>query len=518
MERNGHVELSRRRLLAAGGSGATLAAAGVIALPEAGPAATPGEPFWMLNAREFGAKGDDATDDTAAINAALRELSRKEFSALYFPPGNYIVSGPLDPLTRSSTAVYGAGPDTSRFTVNPSAGGMGTLFKVGSDSAPLTARINLANFGINFQNDVDVDQNPFVVRNAADVRIENIWLNDPAGLVTLGSNANQCSRVRVQGIRGDYRAELDGNKVLNLVRAINAHFRDIHMITGTASGAGYSVHIAPPATGFIDTVRIESCAIWAENQPHGVYLDFTNQKIVNVWIEESIFDQTSAAAFTIRSASGARDFRSLWVSDCRATTNSGKAVEIAHAGSGPLGPVNFVNNLFDYANDYAVVASGANARGLSFIGNDFRAVSQSQKATAAMRFNCSHWEAVANKFRPYAGLVGSPVPTNPAYAVETGDNVDDFLCVGNVASGITADFFKHFAYPAESLRRIESHNVGAKSVGGIDLTPTLEFGSVAKDPGAPPAGKARLFVRTVSGTAELCVRFPTGQVKVLASQ
>jgi hypothetical protein len=154
---------------------------------------------------------------------------------------------------------------------------------------------------------------------------------------------------------------------------------------------------------------------------------------------------------------------------------------------------------------------------LSLIGNDFRAITQRNKATAAMRFNCSHWEAIANKFRPYRGT-GGVEPTSPDYAVETGADVDEFLCFGNVSSGLRADFFKHYPYSAESARRIEGPNLGAKKATGLSLVPALELDAVGREPAAPQSGKARLFVRTSNGKTQLCVRFPSGSVQVLASQ
>jgi hypothetical protein len=383
--------------------------------------------------------------------------------------------------------------------------------------ASTCARTMLADFGVTFLNSVNVAQNPFVVQNASDVQIENIWLNNPAGLVTIGSSGYQCNRVKVQGVRGNYRAALGGNKVINIVRGISVQLTDIHMSTSASAGNGYSIYVVPPSSGFIDTLRVQRCEIWAENQSHGVYLDFTNQKIVNVWIEESIFDRTSSAAFTIKSSSGARDFRNLWVSDCRLATSSGKAVEILHGGSGPFGPVSFLNNLFHYADDYAFRASGREVRGLSVIGNDFQATTDRAKASAAMRLDCSNWEAVANRFRPYRSSSGIDA-TSPDYAVETGSDVDDFECFGNVSRGVRVEFFKHFPYASESSRRIDGPNLGATKATGLSLVPTLELDAVGREPAAPATGKARLFVRTPNGKPELCVRFPSGSTQVLARQ
>lgn len=46
----------------------------------------------MLNVRDFGAKGDSTTDDTAAIQAALDAANTRGISAVLFPTGTYKVS------------------------------------------------------------------------------------------------------------------------------------------------------------------------------------------------------------------------------------------------------------------------------------------------------------------------------------------------------------------------------------------------------------------------------------------
>lgn len=59
-----------------------------------------------INVRNFGAKGDGITDDTAAIQAALNELS--EGGTLYFPPGIYIRSARLN-IIHHGTRIQGHG-------------------------------------------------------------------------------------------------------------------------------------------------------------------------------------------------------------------------------------------------------------------------------------------------------------------------------------------------------------------------------------------------------------------------
>ena len=60
----------------------------------------------IINVRDYGAKGDGATDDTAAIQAAVAAIPASG-ATLLFPPGNYIVSGTA--ALPSSTRMRGRG-------------------------------------------------------------------------------------------------------------------------------------------------------------------------------------------------------------------------------------------------------------------------------------------------------------------------------------------------------------------------------------------------------------------------
>jgi len=62
-----------------------------------------------VSVRDFGAKGDGVTDDTAAINAAIGYLEPLSSKRLYFPSGQYKVTARLTPLVSNNWQVSGDG-------------------------------------------------------------------------------------------------------------------------------------------------------------------------------------------------------------------------------------------------------------------------------------------------------------------------------------------------------------------------------------------------------------------------
>ena len=70
----------------------------------------------IVSVRDFGAKGDGVTDDTAAINAAIAALKAAGGDLLYFPRGNYISSGQI--ALDASVWMIGAGPNATKISVS----------------------------------------------------------------------------------------------------------------------------------------------------------------------------------------------------------------------------------------------------------------------------------------------------------------------------------------------------------------------------------------------------------------
>ena len=78
------------------------------------PRATIRKAVDAVNVRDLGAKGDGVTDDTAALQRAVREAPCP--GAVYVPSGDYVLTDILR-ITRSDLTVYGDGPGRTRLQV-----------------------------------------------------------------------------------------------------------------------------------------------------------------------------------------------------------------------------------------------------------------------------------------------------------------------------------------------------------------------------------------------------------------
>ncbi len=110
--------VDRRRLL----RGAGLAAAGgvgIVAISETTAAAATAVTAINVKDAPYSAAGNGTTNDTTAIQTALNDVPTSG-GAVYFPPGDYLVSAPLAPKSR--TLMYGCHIPRWRGQVNPDSG------------------------------------------------------------------------------------------------------------------------------------------------------------------------------------------------------------------------------------------------------------------------------------------------------------------------------------------------------------------------------------------------------------
>lgn len=102
----------------------------------------------VLNVKDFGAKGDGNTDDTAAIQAAIDYAVATGRRSVYFPAGTYIVTSPLHAQVETGTTTVG-GSTKSRYaygmglTLRGEQVGKTVLRKTGQATYTISANNNI---------------------------------------------------------------------------------------------------------------------------------------------------------------------------------------------------------------------------------------------------------------------------------------------------------------------------------------------------------------------------------------
>lgn len=155
--------------------------------------------------KDFGAKGDGSTDDTAAINRALQQLycvmpSVSSRRSLFFPAGTYVVSDTINIPTYAT--LYGEGIDntaivsvsgTPDYVARTADSLQQTGSSIGSGGATPPTYITVSN--MSFQS-LAPTQNIFLVEQATNISFDGVGFVGPLTTSDLTVATNQTAGVR----------------------------------------------------------------------------------------------------------------------------------------------------------------------------------------------------------------------------------------------------------------------------------------------------------------------------------
>lgn len=169
-------------------------------------ASTGGAPVWItegvMNVKHprFGAKGDGATDDTAAIQAAITaadkvggsEYSTAGASIVYFPPGVYLISSLL--TFPRWVQVRGSGPRTTAIKATTSAAGLSITGSSGQHGGFFLDGAKTGNVGLYLPVS---NGNTFIAIEVRHWNQTGISLNNCQNALFLNANAAKCGDVNL---------------------------------------------------------------------------------------------------------------------------------------------------------------------------------------------------------------------------------------------------------------------------------------------------------------------------------
>jgi hypothetical protein len=377
-----------------------MSAAGALAAMATGYRAQAGAaaPASVLNVREapFNAAGDGVTDDRAAIQAALDAVPPAG-GAVFFPPGDYAVSGPLAP--RSFSLLFGSHTPLWQAGMNPSsgckirmregfAGGEGLIVPAG-DTRGVTLR-NLALVGAG------------IGSNLHGLRMPDLG----AG----GEQSWTLEDVEIAGFTGD---GIFGR--LHVVTFVNCSIHD-NLGWGASASKGQRWN----------DCRLFACFFFYNRSGH-VYFGGTETSaavdFVNCRFDRAGTGGPAGPTPVNPSAPGVRlaNCRFLTFTGCFTDANNGHGFEIVHEADTPdYRPdfLSFVNCTFNRD------GAGASAGGEGFAGVLVRGSGPEEaKAARRIRFvGCTASYGAAND-------LGVPAPLTPTYGVWY-ENTVDFWWIG----------------------------------------------------------------------------------------
>jgi hypothetical protein len=202
----------------------------------------------FVNVKDFGAKGDGATDDTDAINRALQQIYKSTVSptdprarrTIYFPGGTYITTAAIlvPPFAKlvgdgvASAIIKQTNGNRSVINVCDSSFQIGASIGTSSAVVPQNIEIN----GIHFLNANNSVVSPiFVLDSASNVKIQNTKFDSNASagfypnLVSVATSVRSTNKITFdtcQFVNAGNAIAIVGTNV-NTIRVTNSEFENL---------------------------------------------------------------------------------------------------------------------------------------------------------------------------------------------------------------------------------------------------------------------------------------------------
>ncbi|MHB8392316.1 MAG: right-handed parallel beta-helix repeat-containing protein [Acidobacteriaceae bacterium] len=340
----------------------------------------------MQNAKQWGAKGDRATDDTAAIQAAINYVGGLGGGQIWFPVGTYVVSGLVLDWTHvlliGETSGYDyEGQTTLAVEFEATAGTFAIHLKYDSVGGPQRKAFysGLKDIAVNGTIEYGV-----LITSACTI-MDNVTVNGfQYGITALGQNQNKYDRVTCTNNTKIGFCVLGINNLA--LTAPDLNFSDVYLVSSTiftARDCNFRENVFGVfmRDGFL--AEFKDCAIESNTQAGLMLYKPTGQNMAglrfeNCWLENNYTAYTSGSTSYVLTGitpmlATAGHFLTGSVSgDWASSTDAGYQLWIGSQtedyASGGMDGVNFVNcnlNCSTSAQRYARMRSG---RSMTFDG------------------------------------------------------------------------------------------------------------------------------------------------------
>ena len=317
-----------------------------------GPEGPAGPSTYDLNVKDFGAKGDGATDDTQPIQSAVTAAIQQS-GTVFIPAGRYLVTQSIIASTlRAPVRIVGTGPGSR--LINRAAAGKPTLVMLGkaafeisdlafvgtagypNDAILITGDAASPRSGYGFIRNLQLypNGNGIHITDTNDLTIERVWYWQ-------GANANLGAGLDEGANRHVILA--DGAGAVNVVHISNVWSSGYAARTATNNAAAIRFNTSGPSTG----VTVEKSDLEGSTLAQKVSIDLNN--VFNFSIRDNFLahsavrvtasrdgaiDGNHAADITIGDGTVAGSCRSI------VATSNGGGRFYAYAHNGLIGSIN----------------------------------------------------------------------------------------------------------------------------------------------------------------------------------
>lgn len=324
-------------------------------------------------------------------------------------------------------------------------------------------RVAVRNFTLEYAAGAAYSEHPFDLPSGSDRTISDITLINGPALFRVG-NTSYATRTRIYNITiNGWRADL-GLKAIQILRGVDVNVSDV-ICTGTVAGVSSTRALDISPLALADTLRFRDVQFYTSGRTEKlVTVDWTSASIANVWFDNCVFDESTAAGMEIISSGGAFSLRWLTIAGTRVSTYTGNCIRIAHGGTGLMtaleirggGELAYRTAAAIYTEKTGTgVAQGPLISGVRIVD---ACPSGGSAVVAALSMGIAGFNVTANSLvkgnDPVAGVQFS----NTQYFCETTADLDNFVVTGNSTVTASVATMKHFAYATPNTRRVVASN------------------------------------------------------------
>lgn len=415
------------------------------------------------NIRWFGATGDPADDQTAALRCARNCFNESYFDELDHPGGDYKFSEELPKILRQQGNILGAGKQISRLISAANGVGDFGFFTLGDDTHP-AGRVNIDGFSL--VNESAAMDTAFAVTfaNGSFSTLQNILMIGVSRGIALGNATNLCVRPTLYNIR----IELDvghGGAGVKVFQAGDIRASFVKVVARNED-EGDEDEQDPDIIGFhYENVGVCDTSIWFRCQANfpgkGVnrclVIDGNGAVMANQWFVFCVFDHGHEACIDFMGTDPAGIMRRFWFIACRAFASGGHAYRMQSSIACELTDVHLMSCELTGGSDVAfnrvVEIPRSTARRVYITQTAILDAGAIHKMGIAIGID--EWIAQGNIFMPR--VIGTPM--NIDYAIDiTSDLSDYFVATDNVARDLNNSFVREPVYQTFSQNRIIRNN------------------------------------------------------------